>query len=114
MANKQQKGTSGKSLRTPTEFSSQSSVIPQHIAVDIEKGGDVSYKTPAITKLPDGTICIGSECATIRIPPAGSGKDIEIDARGCDENTQRALGNAISQGSGADFKLGKKKLKDNA
>ncbi len=63
---------------------------------------DDSRKTHSITRLEDGTVCIGADCAVIRIPPTG---DIQIDARNCPDDVGQKLTERLMDGAGADFKL---------
>ncbi len=65
-----------------------------------------SRKTHAVTRLPDGTVCIGDGCAVLRIPPKG---DIEIDLAECDDDVKHTIVDRVNAGSGADFKVGRKK-----
>lgn len=67
-----------------------------------DESGGASRRTHTITRLDDGTICIGADCAIIRIPPSG---DIQIDARDCPDDVARALTERLNEGAGADFKL---------
>lgn len=64
--------------------------------------GSTSRKTHAIVRLDDGTVCIGADCAVIRIPPTG---DIQIDARECPDDVADKLTDRLMDGAGADFKL---------
>ena len=54
----------------------------------MERRGKLSPDGTGIRQLPDGTICIGSECAEIRIPPKG---DVEIDLTRCSTEVKNAV-----------------------
>lgn len=53
---------------------------------------DEKLVTPSITKLDDGTICIGDQCSVIRIPPKG---DIEIDVSQCPDEVRELIARKV-------------------
>jgi hypothetical protein len=59
-------------------------------------------KTHSTTVLEDGTVCIGSGCSIVRIPPTG---DITVDVRECDDATAELVRKRLDSGAGAEFKL---------
>ena len=65
-----------------------------------------TISTPAVTKLPDGTFCIGLGCASINVNPKTV--KFEVDARGCDDEVQNAIADALRAGALADIKIGAK------
>lgn len=64
--------------------------------------GSVTRKTHSVTTLEDGTICIGADCAVIRVPLIG---DIQIDTRECPDDVADRISQRLNEGAGADFKL---------
>lgn len=57
--------------------------------------------TPSITKLPDGTICIGEGCSVIRVPPQGN---IEIDLSDCPEDVRGQIVRRVAiDGAGTEY-----------
>ncbi len=61
-------------------------------------------KTHSIVRLPDGTECIGAECAILQINPKGN---VELDLTDCDDVVKDALIEAVKRGAGTDYRLGR-------
>lgn len=59
-------------------------------------------KTASITKLPDGTTCIGDGCTKLKIPPKGKG-NIEIDFSECPPEVKKELTDRIIEGAGTEY-----------
>lgn len=67
-----------------------------------------SVRTPSVTQLPDGTVCIGEGCMVLRIPP--NSDQIDIDVTDCDDIAKQALMKAVGiEGRATAYSITKKK-----
>lgn len=62
--------------------------------------GPQRITTPNITKLPDGTICVGDGCSILKIPPKGN---IEMDFSECPEEVKKIIINRLTEGAGTEY-----------
>ncbi len=67
-------------------------------------GGPIR-KTHSIVELPDGTECIGAECAVVKINPKRG--NVELDLTDCDDVVKDAIIEAVKRGAGTDYRLGR-------
>lgn len=57
-----------------------------------------------ITVLPDGSTCIGRECARIIIPPKDKG-NIKVDITGCTDEERKLIINKLAEGGQGEWKV---------
>jgi hypothetical protein len=56
--------------------------------------------TSSITRLPDGTVCVGDGCARLKIPPKGN---IELDFSECPEDIKKTIAGRVIDGAATEY-----------
>jgi hypothetical protein len=58
---------------------------------------------PQVTRLEDGTLCIGDGCMTVRIRP--NSREVDIDASECDLEAKEHLSKALLEGRRTQYRF---------
>ncbi len=101
MGYKRRKRKDQEPLSSPTVLESSSRFAQGGDPPPVADAGTTARKTHTITRLADGTVCIGAECSVVRVAPTGT---IEIDVRECDDEVQQLVNSALDKGAGAEVK----------